>query len=251
MGIVRMGVSDELVAYLKKHFDIQYFVETGTGTGRSTVVGAKHFKKVFTIEFSKELYEKTSYYHRDLNNVDFLYGDSRKELGKIISKLDSPALFWLDAHWCSFGSYGENDQCPLLEEIELINTSRYEHFILIDDARLFLSPPPKPNAIEQYPDIVSVIDVLRRGHSRYIVVFEDVIIAVPQEAQKLLADYCHEENTKWWTTFGKEARKNDFIKSAELFLGAWIKMGRESVRLFGLVIKKIKKIIRNKYQKKA
>ena len=34
------------------------------------------------------------------------------------------------------------EMCPLLNEIEGINRSPHEHFVFIDDARLFMSPRP-------------------------------------------------------------------------------------------------------------
>ena len=72
----------------------------------------------------------------------------------------SNSLFWLDTHWCSSNSYGEEDQCPLMKEIEIINTSKADSIILIDDARLFLSPPPLPNSSHFYPGIAEVIEKL-------------------------------------------------------------------------------------------
>jgi hypothetical protein len=80
----------------------------------------------------------------------------------------------------------------LLEEIAAVNRSSHEHFILIDDARLFLAPPEPPHDLGQWPDIGAVVAALNTGASKYVVVFEDAIIAVPSAARASLQAYCLE-----------------------------------------------------------
>lgn len=61
--------------------------------------------------------------------------------------------------------------------------------MLIDDARLFLAPPPPPHDREQWPSFMQVMDALRARHERYVTVFEDVIVAVPLSARATVEDY--------------------------------------------------------------
>lgn len=204
MGIIRMGPPEELIMRLTHEFEIPNFVETGTYYGKTAVWASHYFKNVFTIEYSQELYQKVSPQYKNVENLHFIWGDSRTQLSQLIEQLEGSTLFWLDAHWSGGLTYGETDQCPLIEEIEILNRSPYPQFILIDDARLFTSPPQIPHKIEQWPEITEVIEVLKVGdQERYIVLIEDVIIAVPSSAKFLVANYCQETNNKLWQEYGK------------------------------------------------
>jgi hypothetical protein len=33
-------------------------------------------------------------------NIEFICGDGPTELAKIVPRLNEPAVFWLDSHWC-------------------------------------------------------------------------------------------------------------------------------------------------------
>ena len=217
MGIVRMGVPTELASQLAIQFDIKHFVETGTYYGDTAIWASKNFENVLTIEYSKKLYDHTRIKYQNIDNINFLFGDSRTQLNKLIASLDSTAFFWLDAHWSGGLTYGENDQCPLLEEINIINNSQFEHFILIDDARLFTSAPQPPQRIDQWPNISEIVDALRsKSSDKYIVIIEDVIIAVPNFAKSLLANYCQSVNAKAWEEYGKSYSKSNLQKGVEL-----------------------------------
>ncbi|MGD9110566.1 MAG: hypothetical protein PVG93_06455 [Phycisphaerales bacterium] len=155
MGIVNfknVGSPVELISKLKDVFSISTFVETGTYKGSTACWASGVFDRVITIEASEGLYQEVTEKYRDVGNIEFIYGDSRERLRDVIAKLEGPSIFWLDGHWSGGATYGVNSQCPLIEEIEIINNSEYEHFILIDDARYFLSPPPEPHPAEQWPN---------------------------------------------------------------------------------------------------
>jgi len=204
MGIVRMGPPEELVLLLKRDLSVSTFVETGTFKGVTAAWAANYFESVFTIENSKMYFEESINSYKHLNNIEFLFGDSRDVLKNVVAKIREPAIFWLDAHWCSMDSYGANDQCPIIEEINLIRSTGIKHCIFIDDARLFLSPPPLPNKIEQWPTIDQICSTIQfKNKTYYIVVFEDVIIAAPDDARSLIAEYCQVANTKAWQDHGK------------------------------------------------
>lgn len=217
MGIVRMGPPNKLLEDLILQFQIKIFIETGTYYGATAIWASQKFEQVKTIEYSKELYERVSRENESIKNLEFLFGDSRTQLSRMVNQLDSAAIFWLDAHWSGGPTYGDNDQCPLLDEIKIINESPCDHFILIDDARLFLSPPQPPHKIDQWPDISTAIDVLReKNKSKYIVVIDDVILAVPQYSKEVVAKYCQNVNAKAWEDYGKAVAKSDLRKGIEL-----------------------------------
>ena len=189
MGIVRMGMPTELVSKLQKAYNVQLFVETGTYQGNTALWAAEHFQTVITIEASPEIYAQVVATHSQVKNVKFLYGHSKEQLATLVPSMNEPCIFWLDGHWCGGVSYGEEDECPLLEELLIINRSAQDHFILIDDARLFLNPPPPPHRTEQWPNINAVLDLLAANRSRYTSVFEDVIVSVPESAKSVVAEY--------------------------------------------------------------
>ena len=189
---------------MKETFNVSTFIETGTFEGGTAIWASNHFQNVLTIENSRILYDRVVEKNKHIENIDFRFGNSSENLKQILPKLDKTAIFWLDAHWCSGDSYGENSQCPIIQELETLIKSGTPHCILIDDARLFLSPPPRPNQIDQWPTIDHILNILQSGDERYyIVVSEDVIIAVPIFARSTLARYLQSLNTKWWREQGE------------------------------------------------
>ena len=191
MGIIRPGPPVDLITSLQKAYNIRAFVETGTYRGDTSRWASRVFDKVWTIENSESIYLSTVEACKDLKNVDFLFGDTRNQLPMALSQLSGPAIFWLDAHWSCDVTYGEGDECPLRDELKLLNESPFEHYILIDDAKYFMSPPPPPHNREQWPTLTSVLTALNTPErSRYVVIHEDVIIAVPKSSETVIADYC-------------------------------------------------------------
>ncbi|RCV66060.1 hypothetical protein C5S53_00465 [Methanophagales archaeon] len=215
-----MGPPSEPILQLKERYKLKDFIETGTFHGSTAVWAASHFDNVITIEFSKEIYDQTvAKYGNKIQNINFLFGDSRSVLKTVVPKLTHPAIFWLDSHWSGGQTYGKNDECSLIEELRMINLSKYAHFLFIDDARLFMSPPPMPHLIEQWPSIDEVIDALKSGnHEFYIVLFEDVVIAVPEYAKELVANYCQDINTKAWEEYGKRLNESAIKQGCRLIV---------------------------------
>ncbi len=189
MGMYTMGVPKQLVLSLQKQFNIQTFVETGTFNGGTCTWASEHFKKVITVENSKVIHERTSTKFKHLTNIDFLFGHSLEHLKNIVANLNEPAIFWLDAHWSGGDTYGVNDECPLIEELHIINSSKINHVILIDDARMFVKPPKPPHKAEQWANISQIITELNMIGDRYCFIADDVIGAVPNAALPNIIPY--------------------------------------------------------------
>jgi hypothetical protein len=197
MGATRMGPPPDLIEALKKQFAPGVFIETGTYRGATARWASSHFQTVYTIEASREAYDSARGIHQTLANVTFLFGSSPEVLRQLLPTIHAPALFWLDAHWMGSESFGETKECPLLDELKEINRSPNAHFILVDDARLFLAPPPLPHKAEQWPDIRAVLDELSQK-PRYTTVFEDVIVSVPETARGSISAFLQQRTTAYW-----------------------------------------------------
>ncbi len=110
----------------------------------------------------------------------------------------------------------------LLTEIDIINTSGFGNVIFIDDARLFLSPPPGPCTWDAWPSIGSILEKLQdHKHRRYVVIIQDVIIAVPIELKQVLASWCQESNAKEWADHGKAMREDNLPPFRKGLLQIW------------------------------
>ena len=192
MGDINFSIDTGLVEALKRELGLTLFVETGTFEGDAIEISRPYFDTIHSIELSPEYYElaKSRFSHDPA--VHLYLGDSAKKLAELKPLFSGkPTLFWLDAHWCvAQDTGGEKSQCPLLEEIRGIGQLGDDSAIMIDDARLFASPPPQPHEISQWPRLDQVIDALRSvGKSYEIKIFNDVIVFAPRKANSALTAY--------------------------------------------------------------
>jgi hypothetical protein len=181
-----MGPPEALVLALQQRLGLGDFVETGTYRGATAAWAAGHFPRVTTIELSPTYCAAAQAKFRDRPNLRVLGGDSSTVLREIVPTLAGPALFWLDAHWSGLDTAGQEAECPLLTEIALINTAPVMHTLLVDDARLFCAPPPRPHRAEQWPDLAATVSLLGAGGARHVVLCDDVFVAVPAGEREFL-----------------------------------------------------------------
>ena len=181
MGVVHPGVPPKLALWLRDVAAIEDFIETGTYLADTALWTAQHFDRVISIEADRALYDAARKRLASYANVDLQLGRSQDVLAALVPRLNRPALMWLDAHWCGgdVAVAGEDQECPLLEEIVAIDAAIIQHLILIDDARLFLNPPPPPHKRAHWPSAGAVIERLRAKYDGYICVTDDVIIRLP------------------------------------------------------------------------
>jgi hypothetical protein len=211
MGNFRMGIPKDLIIFLKSNFQIDNFIETGTYKAQSAIWASGVFKHIQTIENSELIFNQNRGLISKYPNISFHFGHSKNILSKILPNLNGNTIFWLDAHWSGSDTYGEHDECPLIEEINAIIESNPNHFILIDDARLFLMPPPLPHQAKQWPSIAEIVITLNKSNY-YIVVYDDVIIAVPNDAKERVCEYCQQISTLNWNQRSGEQIKDGMIQ---------------------------------------
>jgi GT2 family glycosyltransferase len=192
MGDIKFSIDTELVAALKSVLPLGIFVETGTFEGDAIRLARPFFEVIHSVELSPEYFEVAKSKFGQDPGVHLYLGDSAVKLGELRPVFaEKSALFWLDAHWCvAQDTGGEKSQCPLLGEIRSIGRLNEQSVIMIDDARLFTSPPPQPHEISQWPRLDQVIDALRGvGKDHEIKIFNDVIVFAPRQANSALTEY--------------------------------------------------------------
>ncbi|MEK8021478.1 MAG: hypothetical protein VSS75_031765 [Candidatus Parabeggiatoa sp.] len=216
MGAVNFSIDLELVKTLKTELLLEVFVETGTFEGASIKKVQNLFKEIYTVELSQQYFEQVKNLCQDLQHVYVYHGDSPSFLTDLSPKLaDKSTLYWLDAHWCVADyTSGETSQCPLLDELIAIHQLNKNSVILIDDARLFLCPPPYPHEISQWPDFNEVMRALKSLSDWHdIMVLNDIIIFYPMSIKKSLTDYAYKHAIDWLSVMDKA---NDYNKLHEV-----------------------------------
>ena len=209
MALHRMGPPEALVLALQQRLGLGDFVETGTYQGDTAAWAARHFARVTTIELAPGYHAAAQARFHGQPAVHPLAGESAAVLRELIPALTGPALFWLDAHWSGLDTAGREAECPVLAEIAVVNASPLAHAVLIDDARLFCAPPPRPHRAEQWPDLLTLAGALHHGGRRHVVLFEDVFVAVPAAGRDFLTAWLQDEAanpgsrppgrlTRWW-----------------------------------------------------
>jgi hypothetical protein len=179
----------ELARNLRDRVGLVRAIETGTYRGRGTRLLAELFPTVITIEVAPGLAQAAKKSLAPLSQVTVLEGSSRDVLPGVIDR-DQPTLYWLDGHWSGGVTGGESDQCPVLGELTAIGEGNPDDCILIDDARLFLAPPPPPHRREQWPtyrELEDAVHTIRPSHQ--VMVAHDVVIAVPESAADVAAEF--------------------------------------------------------------
>lgn len=130
---------DEVFSILQiDNSQYQCFVETGTFLGATILSMINHFNKLYTIEVSKEIYDRFNKNDYDRNKLTSVLGDSAMVMGDIIPRLDGNTVFFLDGHYSSCDTGKGIKDVPLNEELTTISKNfPYDAVIIIDDLRLF------------------------------------------------------------------------------------------------------------------
>jgi len=193
VGLINFGVPEKETEFLKKNLGLDVFVEGGTYMGGTAKKMSEFFRKVYTIEKSDVMYDIAKGNLKDISNVTMLKGDTREHLVQILDNNDN-IIFWLDAHWSGGKTYGQEDECPLVEELDIIFKYQKNYVILIDDARLFLAPPPYPHKFQNWP---SLTDIAKRlPDSWEMVEYEDVIYLYSKKIDIAFKAFLQDEITK-------------------------------------------------------
>jgi hypothetical protein len=200
MGAVFFSLDRRLVDFLQRAIPLTVFVETGTFRGDTIAEVADCFDEVHTVELSDELFREACGRFADRPHVQVHQGESAPFLAKIRQQIAGRcALYWLDAHWCvAQATAGQTSQCPLLDELAALKPVGDTAVILIDDARLYLCPPPDPHEVSQWPSWQQILDSLQQLSSRHeMMVVNDVIAFYPSTARTVMHEYARSHAVDW------------------------------------------------------
>ena len=161
-----------IVKMYAKRFQIDILIETGTYKGDMVIATKKLFKKIYSIEIDKHLYNLAKKRCSKYKHIFLYHGDSINILPQILFNIKQPCLFWLDAHYSGgITSKGELET-PIMKELEIIlNSSQINHVILIDDARFFIGK-------HDYPTIETVKNFIRNKDNDWICINKEDCIRI-------------------------------------------------------------------------
>ena len=155
-------IKQRTVREYAKRFHLDTLVETGTYKGEMIYATRKSFQRIFSVELDLTLYEQAKQKFISNHHITILHGDSATMLPEILAEINTPSLFWLDAHF-SGGITAKGDiNTPIIQELQLIlNHPIKTHVILIDDAREFVGQ-------NDYPQLDMLESMLSKRHSGWV-----------------------------------------------------------------------------------
>lgn len=158
----------------KIKYSSQTLIETGTYLGNMIELVHSEFEGIYSIELSKWLAKNARKRFAEYPHIHILEGDSSKILPQILSKINEPCLFWLDAHFSGGITTKGQKYTPIMSELTQILTHPIKnHVILIDDARLFGTKP-------DYPSISEIETIINAYPNLSFEVADDIIRICPR-----------------------------------------------------------------------
>jgi hypothetical protein len=149
-------VKQRTIRSFAERFGLKILIETGTYYGDMVEAMKGYFSQIYSIELSKELYEKAKKRFDGEETIKIIHGDSGIELANLVGRIDQPALFWLDGHYSGGVTAKGDKDTPIYEELtHIFNTQQSGHVVIIDDARCFGTDPAYPS-IEELSDFIRV-----------------------------------------------------------------------------------------------
>jgi hypothetical protein len=165
-------LKQSVIEYYRNKYSLKTFVETGTYLGKMIEVQSLFFKKCYSIELSEALYDKAVIKFSNMDSVTLLQGDSGERLPEVVSGLSDSSLFWLDGHYSEGFTAKGTLNTPVIKELKtILSDTRFNHVILVDDARCF-------DGTNDYPTIVDLISLVKSLNPKYSCQVEDDIIRI-------------------------------------------------------------------------
>jgi hypothetical protein len=134
------------------------------------------FAQTHSIELDPVFHSRAVKQFSKFPSVTIHLGDSTTMLPKVIEKVQTPILFWLDAHYFGGVTALGMEETPILKELQAIFQHPVKnHTILIDDARCFTGE-------NGYPTPTDMIEFVAKYRPDLLCdIRRDVIRIVPKE----------------------------------------------------------------------
>ena len=132
--------SHPIIKEYARKFQLHIFVETGTHMGITLNAVKDIFDEIYSIELAVEFYKYAKSRFANMKHITIIEGDSSKVLGKVLSRINKPCLFFLDAHCSGFNlsTQGKMETAIVGELRHIFNHPLANtHVILIDNAECF------------------------------------------------------------------------------------------------------------------
>lgn len=152
-----LEVKAQIIRQYAARYGLRNFIETGTFFGDMLAALRDDFETLTTIELDPALAARATRRFAEEPKITVIQGDSARVLPTLLGDLDQPALFWLDGHFSGGVTAKGDADTPIIAELNhLFATSRRDHVVLIDDARLF-------GTAAAYPSLAT-LEALVRTH---------------------------------------------------------------------------------------
>lgn len=173
MGSKSFSIPKNFVSFIKDHANNYNFLETGTFKGGTVDVVRNIVNSVHTCEPAEKYYNFSKDRFSAYSNVEVYNEDSLSFLKRFTSL--SNKIYWIDSHFKGGDTFGSENPCPLIDELEIIlPTFSESDILLIDDSRLFTMPNISVDH-KKWPDLVSIVNVLKRFNCK-LYIDSDVLI---------------------------------------------------------------------------
>ena len=158
-----------------KQYEISNLIETGTYLGETVELTKKYFKRIYTIELNKPLYDFAKRLFQRTKKIKIFLGDSSQVLPKILKTINGPCVFWLDAHYSGGITSKSLKETPIMQELKSILKNKVKnHVILIDDAGSFTGN-------NDYPTIKELKTFIKEFFPKHkINIDNDIISIIPK-----------------------------------------------------------------------
>ena len=209
MGLLTLDRLNEIID--KSDFqNFSTFVETGTYTGRSIIPLSKQYslKNFFTIEIVDELYEyaKNQAKISDVKNIEFIKGDTIKELKIILNNIkDDFIICFLDAHSSPY----EGDKAETIEKDShnSVNKNFLERiFSYFNKKKYSLSTNIKKNKLSDYEvPLLEELKIINNYNKNFLIIVDDFDLF---EKKLSFADWKNVDRKKIENIFGSRLLKS-------------------------------------------
>lgn len=132
-----------------RRFATPILVETGTWKGDAIFALRHDFREIHSIELAPEIHAEAKKTLAHWPHIHLHFGDSGRELPRVVRGLTDSTLFWLDGHWCAANSARGEKDSPIVEELDfLLRRPVGQNVVLVDDARCFTGQDGYPTVEE-------------------------------------------------------------------------------------------------------